>query len=203
MNFNKTSLLPSIFFSLFVFTTSIYSQPKTNLELFYSLIDSAANTIGSKNSNYLNDVSLTITLGSGYEVFRNQVHSSFNKIISHLDGSEKNSLNRNLFFTLDQVKLEYPDSYRDGFFGEFYTIRNATITGSYRLNTIPGTVESFSFEVTDSIATKELQYLENYSYPFTIAEKPAEPFFSSLFEPIVAVGATAAAVILFFTIRSK
>ncbi len=203
MNFYKTLFPSKTLFFLLVFSSSIYAQTKTNLELFYSLIDSAAVLIHSQNPGDLNDVSLTLTLGNGYEVFRNQIHNSINNTLLVHDGIENKSLNKNLFFTLDLAKIEYPDSYRDGFFGEFYTVRHASISGSYRLNTIPETGKSFNFHVTDSVATNELQNIENYSYPFTVGDKPAEPFFSCLFEPIVAIGATAAAVILFFTIRSK
>lgn len=199
MNFYKTPFLSKTLFFLLVFGSSIFAQTKTNLELFYTLIDSAAALIQSQNPGELNDVSLTLTLGNGYEVFRNRIYNSF--LIT--DGSENISTNKNLFFTLDLAKIEYPDSYRDGFFGEFYTIRRASISGSYSLNTNPETGKSFTFLVADSITTHELQNVENYSYPFTVGVKPSEPFFSSLFEPVVAIGATAAAVILFFTIRSK
>jgi len=45
--------------------------------------------------------------------------------------------------------------------------------------------------------------LENPNHPFTKGNIPAEPFFESIPEPVLAIGTAATAVILFFILRSK
>jgi hypothetical protein len=55
----------------------------------------------------------------------------------------------------------------------------------------------------DTIKVDDIKNLENISFKFTTGSLPPEPFFSGLFEPVFALGTAAAAVILFFTIRSK
>lgn len=185
------------------FQVKTEAQTKSNLELLYTLLDSASILIDKKLPESDDEISLSLSFGINYDVLKNYCYSSITTKNKNLNVSLTSKLTRTLNITLDEAKIEYPDNFRDGFFGDFFTIRKAEIKGSYLLNSKQVLNERFVFEVVDTINTADLQHVENYSYPFTIAEKPGEPFFSSLFEPIVAVGTTAIAVILFFTIRSK
>ncbi|QQS37329.1 MAG: hypothetical protein IPM56_05070 [Ignavibacteriales bacterium] len=191
-----------LFISFLLFAGNISGQTKTNLESLYVLLDSASTHIAVELKENKDSVSISLTFGYGYEVLKNYFRSSLNSKINKLKFvlQEESSL---LNVTLDEAKVEYTETFKDGFFGSFYTERVFTINGSYFLKSDQNLSDRFNFTASDTIPTSELQSAENFSYPFTTAERPSEPFFSSLFEPVVAVGATALAVILFFTIRSK
>jgi hypothetical protein len=197
------SSFSALLISLSFIQADASAQIKTNLELFYSLIDSASVSINKKIPEDDNKILLTLTFGNNYEVLKNYFISSITSDKKNISVSADQSQSVVLNITLDEARIEYPDNFKDGFFGDFYTIRKASISGSYLFSAGSILNERFSFEIIDSIRTSDLHYVENFSYPFTAAEKPSEPFFSSLFEPVVAVGTTALAVILFFTIRSK
>jgi hypothetical protein len=57
--------------------------------------------------------------------------------------------------------------------------------------------------VTDTIWVKDINTLENESFDFTKGQIPTEPFFLSIWEPVIAIGIAAAVIILFFSIRSQ
>ena len=63
--------------------------------------------------------------------------------------------------------------------------------------------KDFSYSSNDTVKVDDIKNLENVSFKFTNGTLPPEPFFTGLFEPVVALGTAAAAVILFFTVRSK
>lgn len=204
IHFRLRSLTPIVFIiAITLFQDRIEAQPKTNLEVFNILIDSASALIEKKIPGSDEEILLSLTFGGSYDVLKNYFYSSITsqrkKILLTKNSDQTKALN----ITLTEAKIEYHENIKDGLFGDFYTIRSAKITGSYVYSSVPVLSEGFVYGATDTILTSELQNVENLSYPFTTAEKPVEPFFSSLFEPIVAVGTTALAVILFFTIRSK
>jgi len=99
--------------------------------------------------------------------------------------------------------VEYGEIFRDGWFGTHYVERFSTISGNY-LHTFSGG-EKKEFEITnvDTIKVENIKILENDSFPFTKGTIPPEPFLSGVAEPIIAIGTAAAAVALFFIIRSK
>ena len=76
------------------------------------------------------------------------------------------------------------------------------LSGNYFISN-QSQVKDFKLTVVDTVNVENVQELENRSYPFTQGELPPEPFFSSLLEPIVAIGAAATVIILFFSVRSK
>ena len=59
------------------------------------------------------------------------------------------------------------------------------------------------YDKSDTVLFDEIKSLSNSSLPFTKGEAPAEPFFASLWEPVIAVGTAIVTIFLFFTIRSK
>jgi hypothetical protein len=63
--------------------------------------------------------------------------------------------------------------------------------------------ELFSFNNVDTVDYSDLETFETQSFPFTKSIKPAEPFLSSLIEPIIAICTAATIIYLFFTVRSK
>lgn len=189
----RGSFLP---FFLFL-TLSINGQTKTNLNLFFQLADSAANGLVRNLGNDKN-VQIDFVLGKDYQVFQNSILSRFqNKEI----GKESGKIQ--VQFVLTEVKVEYDEPERKGLFGSFFVKRNVQFSGNYSIISESTMVKDFSYTINDDIPFEDIEAVENSSFPFTQGKIPAEPFFSSLLEPAIALGSAAAAVYIFFSARSK
>jgi hypothetical protein len=106
-------------------------------------------------------------------------------------------------YVLDQAKVKYGNIFRSGFFGSYYLPRKIEVSGNYSIKNNAFIYKEFHYNYLDTVQVDSVKTLENSSYSFTQGNVPAEPFFSSLFEPLIAIGTAAIAVFLFFTIRSK
>ena len=106
-------------------------------------------------------------------------------------------------FAVENAAVKYGDVFRDGLLGDFYTTRNFAFKGNYVIEGNEKTVKNFNYVFKDSVIIDEINNLENNSYAFTRSDIPPEPFLSNFYEPVIAVGAAAVAVFLFFAIRSK
>ena len=106
-------------------------------------------------------------------------------------------------YSIDNASVKYGEMERDGFWGDFIMPRKIELGGNYSLSNRIINSQTFNLTYYDTVAVDNVKVIENPSFPFTQGEVPSEPFFSGLFEPVVAIGSAAIAVILFFTIRSK
>ncbi len=194
-----------IFILLIFFSGNFaFGQTKTNLELFYSLIDSAVNSASKQIPANDKNIKLNFNLGSIYSIFENRVISDFSKDgkkIVPIDSSKGNDLTLN--FACENAVVIYGKMFRDGLFGSFHVPRTVSISGSYIFPFSDAKLHNFNFLINDTVRVDQIKTIENNSYPFTKGQIPAEPFLPSLIEPVIAIGATALAVILFFTVRSK
>ncbi len=204
------SLRLSIIFSI-IYAGSIYcqsvseeSQSKTNLEIFYKLADSAANNALQNIPKTQKNITLDLDLGNAYTILGNQVfemfHSSGKNIVKAL---RKDSASVKLSFVIDQAKVTYGELFRKRLFGDFYTARKLLLSGNYVLYSPELSVHNFNYSFSDTVDANKIKEMENVSFPFTQGQLPAEPLFSSMYEPVIAVGVAALTVILFFTVRSK
>ncbi len=196
----KASLRFLILFLLF--QSAAYSQTTSNLDQFYTLIDSASNNL-LKDLGDTKKVNLELNFGTDFSVFANQVRGKLLRNGIQLIGEnsdDKNFVRVN--FVVDNSFVGYSDPEKDGIFGDFFTERTIELSGNYFISNNPQ-VKEFKLTAKDTINVEEVEKVENRSYPFTQGDLPPEPFFSSLLEPIVAIGAAAVTVILFFTVRSK
>ena len=189
-------------FILLLFQTSANSQTISNLDQFYTLIDTATNQL----INDLGDVkkiNLELNFGVDYSVFANKVRGNLLRSGVQLigDNSEDQNFVR-VNFVVDNSFVGYSEPEKDGIFGDFYTQRTLELSGNYFISN-QSQVKDYKLTVVDTVNVENVQELENRSYPFTQGELPPEPFFSSLLEPIVAIGAAATVIILFFSVRSK
>lgn len=185
----------------FWLSSSTYAQPETNLDIFYEMVDSSVNDLVSQLPQSTDSIDVELNLGESYSVFGNKFIAalySSGKIVTDVG---KNSIN--VSYIVDNAKVEYGEIFRDGFFGDYYISRNLSLNGNYVIYTGSAFYKEFNFSFNDSIRYNEIKVIENISFPFTQGEVPEEPFFSSIFVPIVAIGTAALAVILFFSIRSK
>ncbi|MDP1993749.1 MAG: hypothetical protein Q8K40_00745, partial [Ignavibacteria bacterium] len=106
-------------------------------------------------------------------------------------------------FVLTEVKVEYDEPERKSLFGSFVVKRILHFSGNYSIISESTNVKNFSYTLNDEVPYENIEMLENSSFPFTQGKIPAEPFFSSLLEPAIALGSAAAAVYIFFSARSK
>ena len=200
----KINIPLNLFLIVFSFQISfVFAQSKTNLQVFYSLVDSSVAGINQKISTQY--VKVNYPTSNDFSVFQNQVISDFAKHgRTVLADSNKNTDDVTIInYIIDNAKVKYGDMERDGFFGDFIMPREIKLSGSYSLSERVVDSQRFNLTYTDTVAVDDVKSIENSSFPFTEAEVPSEPFFSSLFEPVVAIGSAAVAVILFFTVRSK
>ncbi len=197
-------VIQSILFLLFLVPKFCFAQTKDNLSAFYCLVDSASNNVIQKLPAGEKRIILNLNFGTEYSVFTNQVIGHFkNKGINFSNNSPLDSNLIIVNFTIEKAVVSYLDLFRKNFLGDFYIRRNLNLSGNYSIISKSSFVKNFHYSYADTVNYEQLQNLQNISYPFTHGEIPAEPFLSSFFEPVGAVGATALAVILFFTVRSK
>jgi len=84
--------------------------------------------------------------------------------------------------------------------GDFYTERNIGVSGNYFISKNQA-IKNFDIVKKDTVQIKDVEEIEDNSYPFTQGDIPAETFFSSILEPVVAISAAAITIILFFSVR--
>lgn len=185
------------FIFLFIFNCS--AQVKNNLQLYNELVDSSITIVVS----FIPDTVKTLKLDSGggpFEIFNSEVINNLSKRGYHL-------VNGNNAFGIQYVVKDavtsYGDVFRAGLLGDYYVPRKLTLSGSINFSGNTIFSRDFYYSSLDTVKTEDIESLENTAYAFTRGKLPAEPFFSSILEPVVVIGTAALAVILFFTIRSK
>lgn len=196
------------FIFIILFSSFCSAQTKTNLDIFYNLVDSAAAAAAEEVAENYSELSISTELGIYYRIFENPIISKFtSKEIKVIRNSNSDSSISHLNFVIDEAVVKYGEQERDGFLGDFFVSRDVKISGNYLLtntgNSIQSELKNFTYSYNDKVRADSIDRVENRSYPFTQGELPTEPFFSSLLEPVIAVGAAAVAVILFFSVRSK
>lgn len=201
-------ILPSSPRNIIVIITFIFGvafpQSKTNLEILYSLNDSLINQINNELPGDQIEILLKLNLGESYSIFSNHIKNIFiinRKKLFEIPPDELRLPEINI--VMENAGVEYGELDRDGWFGDYYVPRTVFIKGNY-LNTFSSEgIRNFYIETTDTIKVDDIDSYESDSFPFTTAKVPVEPFFSSIWEPVIAIGVAAAAIILFFSVRSK
>lgn len=185
-------------------TFTIYSQTKTNLEVIYSLTDSLTNKILSETRPEQENILLNLNLGESYSVFSNNIKTGFIEKGKKIFETPPDELNIPVVdIVIESAGIEYGEMFRDGWFGDHYAQRKASISGNYLQSFNNEGKKEFQFSVTDTINVDELKDIEKDPFPFTKGNIPPEPFLSSMAEPVIAIGTAAVVIALFFSIRSK
>lgn len=185
------------------FFSAICSQTSDNLTSFNLLVDSLVNDINRQISS-TETISIKTTMPDSYFSFRGRIISGFRSL-------GKEVLTRNIDsgyivdISLENAKTIYSDLFKEKLFGDFKVKRVISLTGNYNISQdgIISISDEINYLKSDTVDYDDIKSLENNSHPFTKGEIPSEPFFSSLFEPVIAISAAALTVILFFTVRSK
>ena len=188
--------------ALSFFGSNAFSQTKSNLELFYSMVDSSSASIISDLQAEKEGLSIKLLSDNSYFILTERLISSLvTKKINVSSDSSKNLID--VRYIIDNAKVNYEDISREGIFGSYFVKRNLTLSGSFVIQGSKTFSKKFSYFYSDKIKLDSVKDIENSSFPFTHGELPTEPFFSSLVEPVIAVASAALTVILFFTVRSK
>lgn len=200
---NKTLLgLKPIFLILvgIIFASNYsFSQEKSNLDIFFELIEKSTELVLNE-TEAKSDYKLKLNLSSAFILFENRMANNLSKSIPS-EISEKNI--PELSYAIEGSSVVYGEPFKKSLFGDFYTERQITLKGSYLFKRENNSLKTFTLTATDTIKYGRISSIENPSFPFTKGEIPEEPLFSTIFEPVIIVGAAAVSVYLFFTVRSK
>ncbi len=180
---------------------SVNAQALDNLQMLFSLADSSVNAISPKLSDG-EKYFLKTTNPAEYNLLAERAKYSF--VQAGIEVSEDSSFSNVINYSIENARIEYPDVFRDGWFGDYLVERKAELSGSVLIETDgKNQTEEFNIAKTDTINFDKIRQSELPSLPFTQGDVPAEPFFSSLWEPIIAIGAVVVTVVLLFTTRTK
>lgn len=189
---------------ILLFSFNLFSQTKTNLEMFYSLTDSLVDQINFELPSTEKKILLTLNLGQNYSLFSNNIKEKFRKSGKEILEQPPDELNfPHVDIVLEGAGVEYGEMFRDGWFGTHYIQRYSTIFGNYLQTFSESGKREFEITKVDTVKVEDLKYLENDSYPFTNGTIPSEPFLSGFAEPLIAIGTAAAVIVIFFTVRSE
>lgn len=184
---------------ILLWVISVNAQKKTNLDVFNELIDSSVTRAVSFIPENVKNIKFELNNDS-FAVFNSEIISAFSNRGYNL-ASESNSFDIQYF--INNAVTSYGEIYREGFLGDYFVPRKIILSGGYNFSGSTIFTKDFNYSYVDTVNVDSIGTIENSVYPFTQAKLPSEPFFSSILEPVIAVGTAALAVILFFTIRSK
>ncbi|MCS7053544.1 MAG: hypothetical protein NZM09_07385 [Ignavibacterium sp.] len=195
---NKAGMLS---FQLFIFfSVLIFPQTSSNLDIFRNLTDSLTNKIFESLRYKTTSIQIISQENNQLNYLNDQIRSNFIK--NNLMVRTGEDVDEILILNFSEASVEYPELFKEHIFGKYFLTRKITLSGIVILLKKSETFD-FNFTSLDTIEYSEYSKFENKLLPFTIGQPPKEPFFSNLIEPIIAISATATAVILFFTVRSK
>ncbi|GAB6282418.1 MAG: hypothetical protein STSR0008_11640 [Ignavibacterium sp.] len=192
----------SLIFLFSSFNELLNGQSKSNLDVFYDLVDSASLKVINEVPITSDTIFFNLMLVDDFNIFTNEiisVISSEKKNISFIDKSNDKKIN----FFIESAEVNYPKIFRKGFLGDYFLERKISLKGNYSLLLNYTKSDSFNYSFSDTIKYEKAKEFENLSIPFTQGQIPSEPLFSSIIEPIVLIGSAALTVFLFFNIRSK
>ena len=187
-----------IILQLVLLTCSVHAQVKTNLQLFETLVDSSITCmerdfVYSKGDSVICILPSEAQTLSAYTLSATKKHTYANAALK--------TEPRIVIYTIEDIKIQYPEIGKYSFFGGDFLVRKATLAGNIYTTTKNDSLHHFAFAVTDTIPLSERENVELQNNKFTTAPLPAEPAFSSLLEPAIGVAAIAITTYLLFTVR--
>lgn len=179
------------------------AQESDNYSLFKGLVVKSIENIIAESGNNNKFDSLSLNSVESYSSLNSEAQIYFFK--SGLLNSSANKTGKSFEYSIDHALISYDDIFRDGFLGEFMLVRTAELSGKYIIkeNSKIVNADTFIVSISDTTSLDNKSKLENPALPFTQSQFPAEPFFSGLLEPVIAVGTFVVTLLLFFTVRSK
>jgi hypothetical protein len=178
-----------------------YYYPGINREQPFIFIVNREDNGGSDNKNESRTKFLTGLI--------KKTASSNNLKFSIADSFSDNNIDSSYNLMILQVlKLEtrYTGFKKNKFLGEKTLSRNIIINIKVELKAAENTVNvknNINHNITDETSYDDYKLMESPVYDFTQAEAPSVSSFERIIFPVLLICITAAATILFFTIRSK
>ncbi len=196
----KPTIISAILF--FSFLNLVFAQPKTNLEIIYNLVEKNVDQLLRELPHETNPFNFEFTSPVEYQSLGNRYLNKLSNT-GFLDpaATGKTTLN----YSLEQIKIEYSEPFRDGLLGNYLIERNLSLTGTYayKYENAVKSSEIIGTTYSDTLSYSDIEKVEINHLSFTHGTKPHEPVFESLLEPVIAVGAVIVTIILLFTVRSK
>lgn len=183
---------------LFAFDSFVQAQQKSNLDLASGLIERCVNELQVEID--VEELKFKSNLSADYKIFENDFMNSVKKKFSSALFVNENF---HFSFSISNVEVKYENVFQENIFGDFYCERKITLQGNWFSAETKTPLNNFSIVEADTISIDEIDELENKSISLTTGVKPAIPFWSSIYEPVIVIGAAATAAYLFFTVRSK
>ncbi len=200
-----TLKLLKLYYLIFLFLSFNYfliGQSKSNLDIFYNLVDSASLKVANEIPITSDTIFFNLMLVDDFNIFTNRIISVISSVKKNISFTDKSN-NKKINFFIESAEVNYPKIFRKGLFGDYFLEREISLKGNYSLLLDYTKNDSFNYSFNDTIKYEKVKEMENFSIPFTKSEIPSEPLFSSIIEPIALIGSAALTVFLFFNIRSK
>lgn len=197
----KKSLIISaiVFFS---FLNLAFAQPKTNLDVIYSLIEKNVNQVLMKLPQEVGPFAFEYSSPEEYSSLEGRYTNTLsNKNLLKKDSTDGGTLK----YSLDQIGILYSEPFRGGLLSDYKVERKVFINATFAFGYGDKVKRSEIVEsqYSDTLYYSDIHKVETSNLSITHGTKPSEPLFESLLEPIIAVGAVVVTIILLFTVRSK
>lgn len=203
MRLFATNIVAAFIFIL-VFSGITYSQARKNAEILTDLVNKSLFSISQSWSGQNSEVYVNYTSQNNFSFFKDRVTAEIKNTGTKLI-TDKDSADIILNYTIYSVNIDYKETFRQGLFGDYLVEREAGLNCSFSVEKKNEVIEAGNliFSNIDTVKYADVEDLEDILLPFTQAEIPPEPFFSSLWEPVIAVATAIVTLFLFFTVRSK
>ena len=196
----KIKIILVVFFIVLVGES--FSQPKSNLEIIYNLVDKNVDKLLTKLPHEINPFQFHYNSPEAFKSLENKyILNLSSKGYLKTDSTGKTLVS----FSLDEIGIEYSEPFRDGLLGDYLVKRKILDKGTfvYTINESVKKSDIIESSYSDTLYYSDLNLVENANLKFTQGTKPSEPLFESLLEPVIAIGAVIVTIILLFTVRSK
>lgn len=194
---NSRLVFNSIIFTC-AFCVNVIAQLKSNLEISEELVNKSVNDLQIEID--VEELRFKSNLSGDFKILENSFMNSVKKKYSSAVFVNDNF---HFSYSISEIAVRYENSFQENLFGEYFCKRKITLQGSWFDSESNQPLKNFSIASTDTISIELIDEVENQSITFTKGENPATPIWSSIYEPVIIVGAAATAVYLFFTVRSK
>ena len=200
---------------LLTFTSDIYSQnndnpvSERNIDIFSRLLDVAFNELENQLVISGNEKLYLLRFSreseeNGFLLLKLKQRFGSYKLLT---GNSVDKADYNIVFENTILKTNYKDIFSSSFLGSKKVKRKVEVKYFNKIIDNNTDVEIYSNTINESyeddFLLDNLKQVENSSYDFAKGQLPEESLLDKVLIPVVVVGASAVAIILFFVIRSK
>lgn len=190
-----------LFFFIFI---AVRTPAQTNLDIISGFNDSLCARIKTESGITNVKIFLQNSFGSDYSYFHNKTAAGLAglSLLNYKPfNCSKDSVILNYY--IDKINVFYGETFRKKFLGDFYVCRNIFFSAGYAITGEKVLQKTAQYKYSDTVRVDDIKKYEADPFIFTKGETPKEYVYPTLLEPVIALGISAAVIILFFTIRSK